>query len=106
MGVESEQHLHIGAVHVHMALGAAGLSGYGQHPGAVEIGGDQRPVGGQLQPEAFLVQHVEGRAADVIGYGQTAPLSKRRSVHLHVGAPHLAAVRSQQPQGRIRQDDQ
>ena len=106
VGVESEQHLHIGTVHVHMALGAADLGGYGQHPGAVEIGGDQRPVGGQFQPGSGLVQHVEGRAANVIGHGQTASLSQRRGVHLHVGAPHLAAVRSQQPQGRIRQDDQ
>ena len=89
-----------------MALGAADLGGHGQHPGAVEIGGDQRPIGGQLQPGSGLVQHVEGRAADVIGHGQTASLSQRRGVHLHVGAPHLAAVRSQQPQGRIRQDDQ
>ena len=106
MGVEGEQHLHIGTVYVHMALGSADLGGHGQHSGAVEVGGDQRPVGGQLQPEAFLVQHIEGRAADVIGHGQTAPLPQRRGVHLHVGAPHLAAVRSQQPQGRIRQDDQ
>ena len=106
VGVESEQHLHISAVHVHMALGTADLGGHGQHPGAVEIGGDQWPVGGQLQPGSGLIQHVKGRAADVIGHGQTASLSKRRGVHLHVDAPHLAAVRSQQPQGRIRQDDQ